>query len=114
MGEPKLKHDAPASLFQRNSATEKTGVLIEALSYIGKFKGQIVVIKYGGAAMVQEEFKASFAQDIVLLQSLGMLPVVVHGGGPEVTQSMKAMGQEAQFVEGLRVTNRESLRITEM
>jgi acetylglutamate kinase len=115
MGEPKLKPETPSiSPFQRNTAREKTGVLIEALSYIGKFKGQIVVIKYGGAAMVQEEFKASFAQDIVLLQSLGMHPVVVHGGGPEVTQAMKAMGQEAQFVEGLRVTNRESLRITEM
>jgi acetylglutamate kinase len=115
MGERKLKPGADAaSPFQRNTAAEKTGVLIEALSYIGKFKGHIVVVKYGGAAMVQEEFKASFAQDIVLLQSLGMLPVVVHGGGPEVTQAMKALGQEAQFVEGLRVTNRESLRITEM
>jgi acetylglutamate kinase len=116
MGERKLKTAAAAAVspFQRNTAAEKTGVLIEALSYIGKFKGHIVVIKYGGAAMVQEEFKASFAQDIVLLQSLGMHPVVVHGGGPEVTQAMKAMGQEAQFVEGLRVTNRESLRITEM
>jgi acetylglutamate kinase len=103
-----------ASPFQRNTAAEKAGVLIEALRYIGKFKGQIVVIKYGGAAMVHEQFKVSFAEDVVLLQSLGMLPVVVHGGGPEVTQAMKAMGQEAQFVEGLRVTNRESLRITEM
>ncbi len=105
---------AASSAFQRISAAEKAGLLIEALSYIGKFKGHIVVIKYGGAAMVQEPFKVTFAQDVVLLQSLGMLPVVVHGGGPEVTQAMKAMGQEAQFVEGLRITNRESLRITEM
>jgi len=112
---PAAEAGQPApSAFQRNSAAEKTGVLIEALSYIGKFKSHIVVIKYGGAAMVQEPFKVAFAEDVVLLQSLGMLPVVVHGGGPEVTQAMKAMGQEAQFVEGLRVTNRESLRITEM
>jgi acetylglutamate kinase len=111
---PLAAAERAASPFQRNTAAEKTGILIEALSYIGKFKGQIVVIKYGGAAMVQEPFKVSFAEDVVLLQSLGMLPVVVHGGGPEVTQAMKALGQEAQFVEGLRVTNRESLRITEM
>jgi len=116
MRERKLKPDAPAaaSPFQRNTAAEKTDVLIEALSYIGTFKGHIVVIKYGGAAMVQEDLKSGFAEDIVLLQSLGMHPVVVHGGGPEVTQAMKALGQEAQFVEGLRVTNLESLRITEM
>src|SRR5689334_3768174 len=96
------------------AAAEKKGLLIEALSYIGRFKGQTVVIKYGGAAMVQEPFKVTFARDVVLLQSLGMRPVVVHGGGPEVSKAMKAMGHEAEFVEGLRVTTLESLRITEM
>jgi acetylglutamate kinase len=95
-------------------AAEKKSLLIEALSYIGRFKGQTVVIKYGGAAMVQEPFKVTFAQDVVLLQSLGMRPVVVHGGGPEVSKAMKAMGHEAEFVEGLRVTTLENLRITEM
>ena len=95
-------------------AAEKKALLIEALSYIGKFRGQIVVIKYGGAAMVDEAIKVTFSQDVVLLQSLGMLPVVVHGGGPEVSRAMQAMGQQAEFVEGLRVTSQESLRITEM
>lgn len=89
-------------------------LLIEALSYISKFKGQVVVIKYGGAAMVQEASRVAFAQDIVLLQSLGMFPVIVHGGGPEVSKALKALGQEAEFVEGLRVTSEENLRVTEM
>lgn len=93
---------------------EKKDLLIEALSYIGHFKGRIVVVKYGGAAMVHEDIKASFSQDVVLLQSLGMRPVIVHGGGPEVSRAMNAMGHEPQFVEGLRVTSREGLRITEM
>ncbi|HUJ76850.1 MAG TPA: hypothetical protein VL359_18440, partial [bacterium] len=111
-GKSDAKAQGPGS-FQRIGGAEKSQLLIEALSYIGKFKGRVTVIKYGGAAMVQDPFKVSFAQDVVLLQSLGMLPVVVHGGGPEVSRAMKAMGQEAQFVEGLRVTSRENLRITE-
>jgi acetylglutamate kinase len=97
-----------------NAAAAKKALLIEALSYIGKFKGQTVVIKYGGAAMVQNAFKVTFAADVVLLQSLGLRPVVVHGGGPEVSKAIKAMGHEAQFVEGLRVTSLENLRVTEM
>jgi acetylglutamate kinase len=96
------------------AAAEKKALLIEALSYIGRFKGQIVVIKYGGAAMVQEPFKISFAKDVVLLQSLGMRPVIVHGGGPEVSRAIQAMGQEAEFVAGLRVTSAANLRVTEM
>ncbi len=92
----------------------KKALLIEALSYIGRFKGKIVVIKYGGAAQENEAVRATFAHDVVLLQSLGMLPVIVHGGGPEVSRAMKAMGQEAKFVDGLRVTTREGLTITEM
>lgn len=92
----------------------KKALLIEALSYIGRFKGKIVVIKYGGAAQEHELMKITFAQDVVLLQSLGMLPVIVHGGGPEVSRAMKALGHEATFVDGLRVTTREGLEITEM
>ena len=98
----------------RDSLKRDTDLLVEALSYIGKFKNQIVVIKYGGAAMVQEPTRMAFARDVVLLQSLGMYPVIVHGGGAEVSKAMKALGQEAEFVEGLRVTSQESLRITEM
>ena len=92
----------------------RKALLIEALSYIGRFKGKIVVIKYGGAAQEHEPVKISFAHDVVLLQSLGMLPVIVHGGGPEVSRAMKAMGQEAVFVDGLRVTTAEGLSVTEM
>jgi acetylglutamate kinase len=105
--------DADATLSSTPSAAKKA-LLIEALSYIGRFKGKIVVVKYGGAAQEHAAVKVSFAQDIVLLQSLGMLPVIVHGGGPEVSRTMKAMGQEAVFVDGLRVTTAEGLGITEM
>lgn len=93
---------------------DKRQVLIEALSYIQDFSQKIVVIKYGGAAMVQEEFKVSFARDIVLLRSLGMLPVIVHGGGPEVTAAIKQYGLETTFIDGLRVTDLASLKISEM
>jgi len=89
-------------------------LLIEALSYIGRFQGQVVVIKYGGAAMIEDDARRLFAQDVVLLQTLGMHPVVVHGGGPEVSKAMKAHGQEPEFVEGLRITTAQSLQITEM
>jgi acetylglutamate kinase len=92
----------------------KRQVLIEALSYIQDFSQKVVVIKYGGAAMVQEEFKVSFARDIVLLRSLGMLPVIVHGGGPEVTAAIKQYGLESTFIDGLRVTDLPSLKISEM
>ena len=93
---------------------EKRKLLIEALSFIQNFTGKIVVIKYGGAAMVQEPFKVSFAQDIFLLQSLGMHPVIVHGGGPEVTKGIKQYGLETTFIDGLRVTDLPSLRVSEM
>lgn len=93
---------------------DKRKLLIEALSYIQGFHKKIVVIKYGGAAMVQDPFKVSFAKDIVLLQSLGMYPVVVHGGGPEVTQAIKQYGLESKFIDGLRITDLMSLKISEM
>ncbi len=94
--------------------TEKRQLLIEALSYIQEFQQKIVVIKYGGAAMVQEPFKVSFAKDIVLLRSLGMLPVIVHGGGPEVTKAIKQYGLDSKFIDGLRITDLLSLKISEM
>ncbi len=104
----------PAAPRQGHDYAAKKALLIEALSYIGRFKGKIVVIKYGGAAQVHEPVKLSFAHDVVLLQSLGMRPVIVHGGGPEVSRTMKAMGHEAVFVDGLRVTTGEGLAVTEM
>jgi acetylglutamate kinase len=93
---------------------EKKNLLLEALSYIKRFNGKIVVIKYGGAAMIEEQLKHDFAQDIVLLQSLGMLPVIVHGGGSEVSKAMEQLGQEVSFIDGLRVTSSENLKVAEM
>jgi len=94
--------------------TENKNLLLEALSYIKSFNGKIVVIKYGGAAMIEEQLKRDFAHDIVLLQSLGMLPVIVHGGGPEVSKAMEQLGQEVSFIDGLRVTSSENLKVAEM
>ena len=93
---------------------EKKKLLIEALSYIKSFNSKIVVIKYGGAAMIEEHLKNDFAQDIVLLQSLGMLAVIVHGGGPEVSKAMERLGQKVSFIDGLRVTNSENMKVAEM
>ncbi|MGK5091394.1 acetylglutamate kinase [Deltaproteobacteria bacterium TL4] len=92
----------------------KKDLLIEALSYIQKFRNQIMVIKYGGAAMIEESLKTNFAQDIVLLQSLGLLPVIVHGGGPEVSLAMERLGEKVSFINGLRVTSAENLKVAEM
>ncbi|HKJ00253.1 MAG TPA: acetylglutamate kinase [bacterium] len=115
----KQPDDAPATTSPAQAAPSgpnaaKKALLIEALSYIGRFRGKILVIKYGGAAQEHQPVKETFAHDVVLLQSLGMLPVVVHGGGPGVSRAMKAMGQEAVFVDGLRVTTKEGLAVTEM
>lgn len=99
---------------QPSENKEKKDLLIEALSYIQKFKDKIVVIKYGGAAMVEERLKIHFAQDIVLLQSLGMRPVIVHGGGPEVSRAMEQLGQTVSFIDGLRVTSAENIKVAEM
>ena len=94
--------------------SEKKDLLIEALSYIQKFKDKIVVFKYGGAAMIEEDLKIHFAQDIVLLQSLGMRPVIVHGGGPEVSRAMEQLGQKVSFIDGLRITSAENIKVAEM
>ena len=93
---------------------EKAHVLIEALPFIRNFSGKTVVIKYGGAAQVEDTLKNSFAQDVVLLNFIGMRPVVVHGGGPKISQTMKKMGKEPTFVQGQRVTDRETMDIVEM
>lgn len=93
---------------------EKANVLIEALPYIRNFYGKTVVIKYGGAAQVEDRLKSSFAQDVVLLSFIGIRPVVVHGGGPRISQTMKKMGKEPTFVHGQRVTDKETMDIVEM
>jgi len=89
-------------------------VLIEALPYIRKFQDAIVVVKYGGAAMVDEDMKRSVLQDIVLLRFVGIKPVLVHGGGPEVSALMRRLGKEPEFRGGLRVTDQETMDIAEM
>jgi acetylglutamate kinase len=89
-------------------------VLIEALPYIKKFHGKKILIKYGGHAMVDAEAKASIARDIVLLKYVGMKPLIVHGGGPEISRSMDKLGKESQFIKGLRVTDEETMEIIEM
>lgn len=97
-----------------SNPVNKAEVLIETLPYIQKFAGKTIVIKYGGNAMVNEELKNSVVQDIILMQCLGMKPVVVHGGGPEITGMLKQVGKETSFVSGLRVTDEETMNIAEM
>ncbi len=93
---------------------EKVNHILEALPYITKYYGKTVVIKYGGAAMVEEDLKASFAQDIVLLKFLGIHPVVIHGGGPEINSYLKALNIQSGFIRGNRVTTPETMDVVEM
>jgi acetylglutamate kinase len=89
-------------------------VLIEALPYMQRFAGKTIVIKYGGNAMIDENLKSSFAQDMVLLKAVGIDPVVVHGGGPQIGDLLKKIGKESRFIEGMRVTDRETMDVVEM
>lgn len=93
---------------------QRSETLIEALPYIRQFYGKTFVIKYGGKAMVEEELKQSVVCDIVLLRYVGIVPVVVHGGGPEITELMRRLNKEPKFVRGLRVTDAETAEIAEM
>jgi len=92
----------------------KRRLLVEALSYTKRFAGKLAVIKYGGAAMLREDLMDAFAEDVVLLQAAGLLPVVVHGGGPEISRTLKRLGQKTKFVDGIRVTDPDSMKIVEM
>ncbi len=93
---------------------EKANVLLEALPYIREFYGQVVVIKYGGHAMVDERLKESFARDVVLLKYIGLNPVVVHGGGPQINQVLDRMQIQSEFVDGMRVTDAPTMDVVEM
>ena len=93
---------------------EKANVLNEALPYIRKFYGKTFVIKYGGAAMVEDKLKDIFAQDVVLLNFIGIKPVIIHGGGPMINEIMKKMGKKPTFIHGQRVTDKETIDIVEM
>jgi acetylglutamate kinase len=97
-----------------NSYIKKAEVLLEALPYMRSFQGQNIVVKYGGAAMKEAELKAGFAQDITLLQYLGIYPVVVHGGGPQVSRMLAELKVPTRFVEGLRVTDAATMDVVEM
>lgn len=89
-------------------------VLSEALPYIQKYHKKTIIIKYGGNAMVDENLKSSFAKDVVLMKSIGMNPIVVHGGGPQIGDTLKKIGKETKFIDGMRVTDSETMDIVEM
>lgn len=93
---------------------EKANILIESLPFIKKFFGKTFVIKYGGAAMVDEDLKQAFAQDVVLLNFIGIKPVIVHGGGPKINRVMEQMGKKPTFIHGQRFTDKETIDIVEM
>lgn len=91
----------------------KAEILAEALPYIQKFHGKTIVIKYGGNAMVEEKLKQGFARDIVLLKLVGMNPVVVHGGGPQIDNALRKIGKSGTFVQGMRITDEETMEVVE-
>ena len=93
---------------------EKAGTLMDALPYIRAFWGKTLVIKYGGHAMESPQLAEGFARDVVLLKYVGMNPVIVHGGGPQIGALMKRLGKEPRFVGGMRVTDEETMEIVEM
>ena len=97
-----------------SSAKEKAKILAEALPYIRRFHNKTIVIKYGGNAMVVENLKQGFARDVVLLKLVGMNPVIVHGGGPQIDQMLKRVGKEGVFIQGMRVTDAETMDVVEM
>ncbi|MBF0420443.1 MAG: acetylglutamate kinase [Magnetococcales bacterium] len=92
----------------------KARILIESLPYMRRFEGKTFVIKYGGHAMVEESLKVSFVKDVILMRQVGIKPVVVHGGGPQIGQTMTRMGLKPQFVDGLRVTDQDTINVVEM
>jgi len=99
---------------KKNDPVQIAHVLSEALPYIQKFSGKTIVIKYGGNAMVDDVLKSGFARDIVLLKQVGLNPVVVHGGGPQIGQQLEKLGMTSRFVDGMRVTDSETMDVVEM
>jgi len=95
-------------------ALDVTQVLTEALPYIQRFKGKMLVIKYGGNAMIDEGLKNSFARDVVLLKAVGINPIVIHGGGPQIGDLLSRIGKESHFINGMRVTDNETMDVVEM
>ena len=89
-------------------------ILIEALPYIRRYQGKMIVIKYGGNAMVDQDLKHGFARDVIMMKLVGMNPVIVHGGGPQINELLRKIGKESTFIDGLRVTDSETMDIVEM
>jgi acetylglutamate kinase len=106
--------DEGSTAMRLKRAAEKAGVLAEALPWLQRFHDQIVVVKYGGNAMIDEELKQAFAQDMVFLRLAGIHPVVVHGGGPQITAMLERLGLQAEFRGGLRVTTPETIDVVRM
>lgn len=98
----------------QNAAMNVAHVLTEALPYIQRFAGKTLVIKYGGNAMVDDELKNSFARDVVLMKLVGINPVIVHGGGPQIGKLLEQIGKESKFIQGMRVTDSETMDVVEM
>jgi len=96
------------------NSMERADILLEALPYIKRFYNKTIVIKYGGHAMVDDELKDKFAQDVVMMKYIGINPVVVHGGGPQIGILLKKLGKESKFIQGMRVTDEETMNIVEM
>jgi acetylglutamate kinase len=97
-----------------SSAKDKAKILAEALPYIRRFHGKTIVIKYGGNAMTEENLKQGFARDVVLLKLVGMHPVIVHGGGPQINDMLKRVGKQGEFIQGMRITDAETMDVVEM
>ena len=97
-----------------NSAHDTARILIEALPYIQRFSGATVVIKYGGNAMENDELKNSFARDVVMMKQIGIHPVIVHGGGPQIGDLLERLGKESKFIQGMRVTDQETMDVVQM
>ncbi len=96
------------------SPSFKASLLVEALGFVSRFRGTRCVVKYGGAAMVKDSLKESFCDDIALLRALGLVPVVVHGGGPEISKALEKLGSQSEFIDGVRITKADDLKVVEM
>ncbi len=99
---------------KKNTAHQIASVLTEALPYIQRFKSKVIVVKFGGNAMIDEALKHSFARDIVLMKSVGLTPIVVHGGGPQIGNMLAKLGKSTRFIDGMRVTDSETMDVVEM
>ncbi|MDX6663241.1 MAG: acetylglutamate kinase [Solirubrobacterales bacterium] len=104
----------PAENLGQSAGQESVEALLEALPYVKAFHGKTIVIKYGGAAMRDDELREAFATDVVLLKYVGINPIIVHGGGPDITEHMERLGMEVRFVEGLRVSDTATVEVAKM